>query len=112
MKKQPPRALIDYVQPKLDSLASNEKLISNPKVNILLLQRHFRTWKESLHVMYTFDEKNTEEIDGLFGLDLVHLLFPINSKANEVLICAAREEIQLVWHVHIYHPGGPDFICH
>lgn len=47
----------------------------------------------------------------MFGLDLVHLLFSIGSKTNEVLICAVREELQLVFHVHVYHPGGPDFLC-
>lgn len=62
MKKQPPRAPADCVQAKLDSPASNKTLISNPEVNILLLQRHFGTWEESLHVMYTFDEQNTEEM--------------------------------------------------
>lgn len=102
-KKQPPRAPIDYVQAKLDSPASNKKLISNPEVNILLLQRHFGTWEESLHVMYTCDEKNTEEVA---CLDLIW-----SSKSNEVSICAAREELQLVVHVHIHHPGAPDFWC-
>lgn len=51
--------------------------------------------------MYTFDEKNTEEVA---CLDLIW-----SSKANEASICAAREELQLVVHVHIHHPGAPDF---
>lgn len=42
----------------------------------------------------------------MFALDLVYLLFPLNGKTNEVLICAAREGPQLILHVHIYHPGG------
>jgi len=105
MRKQPPRALVDYVQPNLDSLASNKKLISNPKVNILLLQRHLRG-KSACYVHIWWEKYRG---DDLFGLDLLHLLFPINSKAKEVLVCAAREELPLVLHTRIYHPGGPGF---
>lgn len=39
MKKQPPRALADCVQAKLESPASNKKLISDPEVNILLFAK-------------------------------------------------------------------------